>query len=269
MLAVVKIGGSTLEEGLSQTVVEDLENTLSRNEVVLVHGGGAEVTEFASKLGFEQKFVVSPRGFRSRYTDKETAEVYTMVMVGKINKQLVSALESRGIPAVGLSGLDGSLIKAERKKHLIVLDERGRRKLVDGDYSGKIVNINASLLKLLLTNGYVPVVAPVAMGNGFEHLNVDGDRAAAYIGAALKADVLVLLTDVDGVEIDGKLISKLTTIDAKEVLPKIGHGMITKIYAAIEALENGVKKVVIANGLEKAPISSSLESRCGTVISNE
>jgi len=192
-----------------------------------------------------------------------------MVMVGKINKQLVSALESRGIPAVGLSGLDGSLIKAERKKHLIVLDQRGRRRVVDGDYSGKIVNINASLLKLLLADGYVPVVAPVAMGNEFEQLNVDGDRAAAYIGAALKADVLVLLTDVDGVEMDGKLISKLTTIDAKEVLPKIGHGMITKIYAAIEALENGVKKVVIANGLEKTPISSSLENRCGTVISDE
>ena len=90
-----------------------------------------------------------------------------------------------------------------------------------------------------------------------------------YIGAALRADVLILLTDVDGVKIDGKLISKLTTFDAKEILPKIGHGMVTKVYAAIEALEKGVKKVVIANGLAKTPISSSLEDRCGTVISNE
>jgi len=269
MLTVVKIGGSTLEEGVSQVFVEDLKNMLLSNEVVLVHGGGVEVTDFASKLGFEQKFVVSPRGFRSRYTDRETAEVYTMVMVGKINKQLVSALESRGIPAVGLSGLDGLLIKAERKKRLIILDERGRRRVIDGDYSGKIVDINASLLKLLLCNRYVPVVAPVAIGNEFELLNVDGDRAAAHIGGALKADALVLLTDVEGVAVDGKLISKLTMSEAKEILPKIGHGMITKIYAAIEALEKGVKKVVIANGLEKTPISSSLEERHGTVISNE
>jgi len=269
MLTIVKIGGSTLEEGVSQVIVEDLKSTLLSSEVVLVHGGGVEVTNFASKLGFEQRFVFSPRGFRSRYTDKETAEVYTMIMVGKVNKQLVSALESRGIPAVGLSGLDGSLIKAERKKHLIILDERGRRRVIDGDYSGKIIDINASLLKLLLSNGYVPVVAPVAMGNEFELLNVDGDRTAAYIGAALKADVLVLLTDVEGVAINGKLIPKLTIFEAKKILPKIGHGMITKIYAAIEALERGVKKVVIANGLEKTPISSSLEQRHGTVISNE
>jgi len=269
MLVIVKIGGSTLEEGVSQLFVEDLKNTLLSSEVVLVHGGGVEVTNLASKLGFEQKFVVSPRGFRSRYTDKETAEIYTMVTVGKINKQLVSALESKGIHAVGLSGLDGSLIKAERKKHLIILDERGRRRVIDGDYSGKIVDINASLLRLLLSNGYVPIVAPVAIGNEFEQLNVDGDRAAAYIGAALKADALVLLTDVEGVTIDGNLVSKLTIFEAKEILPKIGHGMITKVYAAIEALEGGVKKVIIADGLEKTAISSSLEHRHGTVISNE
>jgi acetylglutamate/LysW-gamma-L-alpha-aminoadipate kinase len=116
MLFVVKLGGSILKEGASSNLVSDLKELLKENKAVLVHGGGVEVTEIAAKLGKEQRFIVSPEGFRSRYTDKETIEIYTMVMAGKLNKQIVLALRSQGIPSVGLSGLDGAILKAERTK---------------------------------------------------------------------------------------------------------------------------------------------------------
>ena len=266
MLLVVKLGGSTLEEGVSEGFVQDVKRTTSQHKVVIVHGGGARVTETATKLGKEQKFVVSPEGFRSRYTDRETVEIYTMVMAGKINKEMVLALQRQGVNAVGLSGLDGSLATAERKKQLMIMDERGRKRIIEGGYTGKITRINTGLINLLVQNDYTPVIAPVAIGSEYEPLNTDGDRMAANIAGALKADMLILLTDVKGVELDGKLIPKMNVLEAKDALPRIGHGMITKIYAAIEALDHGVKKVAIAPGLESSPISLSIEGKCGTVI---
>ncbi|HEY4674915.1 MAG TPA: [LysW]-aminoadipate/[LysW]-glutamate kinase [Candidatus Bathyarchaeia archaeon] len=267
-MIVVKIGGSILKAE-SSNLVSDLKNVLLNNKVVLVHGGRTSVNEIASKMGKTQEFVVSPDGFRSRYTDKETIEIYTMAMVGKINKQIVCALQSQGIPAVGLSGLDGLLVQAKRKERLIIVDERGRKKVIDGGYTGKISEVNANLLKLLLQNNYVPVIAPVAISEKFEPLNVDGDRTAAYIAGALKADQLILLTDVEGLILNEKLASKLTVSEAEDSLPKIGKGMITKVHAAMEALKMGAGEVSISSGLAKLPISSPLKHECGTVISHE
>ncbi len=269
MIVVVKIGGSILKQGASDGLVSDFKNILKENRVVLVHGGGIEVTEIASRLGKEQRFIVSPEGFRSRYSDKETVEIYSMVMAGKINKQIVLALQSQDIPAVGLSGLDGLLVRAERKKKLIAVDERGRKKVVDGGYTGKISDVNANLLQLLIESGYLPVVAPVAVSEEFEALNVDGDRTAAGIAGALNADRLVLLTDVEGLILNGKLVPKMTISELEETLTKIGHGMITKVHAALEALNQGVDEVLISSGLEKLPISSSLKHEHGTVITRE
>lgn len=268
MMVVAKIGGTLLEGGLAPDLTLDLKHVLSDNRVVLVHGGGVEVTEIASKLGKEQRFIVSPGGFRSRYTDLETAQIYTMVMAGMINKQIVATLQRNGVSAVGLSGLDGLLIQAERKKRLVIVDERGRKRAIDGGYTGRITAVNAPLLRLLMGDGYTPVVAPVAISEEFEPLNVDGDRAAAYIAGTLKADKLVLLTDVGGVNLRGEVWSRLSVHEVKEVLPKIGPGMITKVYAAMEALDMGVGEVVIAPGSESSPISSSLKGMFGTVITN-
>lgn len=267
MLVVVKAGGRVLENGLPSEVALDIRSVSEKNRVVFVHGGGVEVTEIAQKLGKEQRFIVSPEGFRSRYTDRETVDIYTMVM-GKLNKQLVMALESKGVKAIGLSGLDGQLIKAERKKRLVVINERGRRMAIDGGYTGRIEGINADLIRLLMDAGYVLVVSPVAMSEEYEPLNVDGDRTAANIAGALGADMLVLLTDVEGLMIEGKTVRKLRLSEAKEILPKIGPGMITKIHAAIEALEQGVKEVTITSGAGPAPLSSAMNHNVGTVIEN-
>lgn len=268
MLIVVKVGGSILKE-VPPEIVTDIKNVLTKHQLVLVHGGGKGVTEVASKLGKEQQFVFSPQGFRSRYTDKETMEIFTMVMVGQINKKLVTALQKQEIPVFGLSGLDGYLLRAKRKKRLIIINEQGRKQVIDGGYTGKVNQVNRSLLKLLLDNGYVPLVSPVAVSEDFEPLNVDADRTAANIAGALKADRLVLLTDVEGLMLDGKLVSKLSVEDVESKLKKIGGGMITKVYAAKEALKNGVSEVVICSGIKKAPISSAMKHDSGTVISCE
>lgn len=269
MLIVAKAGGNVIEGGVPDAIILDVAAILSSHRLVFVHGGGVEVTAIATQLGKPQKFVVSPRGFRSRYTDRETAEIYTMVMVGKLSSQIVTAFQRQGIPSVGLSGLDGRLIQAQRKKRLIILDERGRRRVIDGGYTGTISKVNTGLLHLLLENGFVPVVAPVASSEEFEPLNVDGDRSAAYIAGFLKADKLVLLTDVAGLLLDGKVISKLTAQEARGLLPKIGPGMITKVYASLEALDRGVGEVIISSGLVEKPISSAIEYKCGTVIRSE
>ena len=269
MLLVIKMGGSILKEGASQDLVADLKNVAKDNKVILVHGGGAKVTEIASKLGKEQKFIISPEGFRSRYTDKETIEIYTMVMAGKINKQIVLALQSQGIQAVGITGLDAATLKAERKTKLIHIDERGRKKVIDGGYTGKITQVNSELLNLLLEKGYLPIVTPIAISQDAEPLNVDGDRTAAIIAGALKADRLILLTDVAGLMLKGEYVPKIGATEVKEVMSSIGQGMSTKVHAALEALNQGVKEVLVTAGTGNHPISCALNHKVGTVITGE
>jgi len=266
MIIVVKIGGDLFTGELPQGLIDDLEALQETHETILVHGGGDIVTDISVKLGHAPRFVVSPRGFKSRYTDKETAEIYTMVMAGKINKEIVSALQRRGVAAVGLSGLDGPLIRARRKKQLVIIDERGRKRLIDGGYTGRVSDVNVELLRLLLEHGYMPVIAPVAMGEEAEPLNVDGDRTAASVATALRADRLILLTDVEGLHLGGRVLGELHISEAREIMNRVGAGMITKVYAAVEAVEGGVAEAVIASGFEEAPISSALEHRNGTVI---
>jgi len=266
MLVVVKIGGSTLGEGGTPELLSDLKRVTASDRLVLVHGGGDEVTEIATKMGKEQKFVTSPEGFKSRYTDRETAEIYMMVMSGKVNKLLACALQKAGIPAVGLSGIDGQLMKAERKKKLIIIDERGRKRIVDGGYTGKISAVNTKLIDHLLQQGFAPLISPVAIGEEFEPLNVDGDRAAAYVAGSIKADRLVLLTDVEGLTLEGKFVDRISSSQVKEVLSKIGPGMITKIFASTEALAMGVGEVTITSGFRQDPVTSAIEHRAGTVI---
>jgi [amino group carrier protein]-L-2-aminoadipate 6-kinase len=266
MVLVVKIGDRVLNKVLSEAGLTDLHRVSQEIPTVLVHGGGDTVTSVAQSLGLEQRFVVSPEGFRSRYTNAETIEVFTMVMAGKINKEIVRRLQSRGIRAVGLSGLDGGLIRASRKERIIVKDDRGRRRVIDGGYTGRITGVAVSLMRSLLAENYLPVIAPVALGEQFESLNVDGDRAAASIATAIHADVLLLLTDVEGVSIGGSVSRELSLPEAKSSIPKLGGGMITKVHAGVESLEKGVRRVIIASGSLDAPFTSALELSQGTLI---
>ena len=264
-MITIKIGGSVVDN-LHPTTISDIKKIVEQEGVVLVHGGGKEVTKVSKELGKEPKFVVSPGGIKSRYTDKETAEIFTMVMSGKINKTIVCMLQKNGINAIGLSGIDGKIIQAERKKKLLIINEKGRKQAIDGGYTGKITNVNASLLKLLLEQGYTPVISPIAISEEFDCLNVDGDRAAAYVAGKIQSDKVLFLTNVDGLLMDEKLVNSLTLDEAKAIIPKIGFGMEKKILAATEALDMGVKEALIANGQRENPISAAIAHDKCTVI---
>lgn len=266
-MIVIKFGGSVLYE-LHPSIIEDIHKISLNEKMVLVHGGGNEVTNVATKLGKEQKFIVSPSGIRSRFTDKETVEIYTMVMSGKINKIIVKMMVEAGIMAVGISGIDAGILRAIRKTKLTVLNEKGRKMIIEGGYTGKIQSVETSLLNTLTENGYLLVVSPIALSENYEFLNVDGNRAAAYIAGNLKADKVIFLTNVNGLHLDDKLVKSLTASQAKESLPKIGFGMEKKILASTEALMLGAKEVIIASGKVSNPISSAINHEDCTVISN-
>jgi len=265
-LIVLKIGGDIYKEGLSESLIDDVKEAFLHGGVIIVHGGGDEVTEIAERLGKKQVFVTSLSGIRSRYTDKETVEIYTMVMAGRINKLIVQQLISHGLPAVGLSGVDGSILRASRKKRLLIIDERGRKRIIEGGYTGKIDEVNTEVLRILIENGYLPVIAPIALGKENELLNVDSDRVAASIAGALKAERLIFLTDVKGVMIDGKYVERIPLREAERLISTIGSGMDKKLLASTEALKSGVKKVVITSGFIESPIKKAINQTSGTVI---
>ncbi len=267
MKIVIKIGGDLVKGEFPPELLADIKSVGASNELILVHGGGDIVTEVATKMGKEQRFVVSPDGVRSRYTDRETMDIYTMVMSGLISKKLVQILAKEGIHAVSLSGLDGSLLRASRKKKLVIIDERGRKVAIEGGYTGKMQSVEPAVVEALLSRSFLPIVSPVAIGDESEPLNVDSDRAATYLATGLHADAVLFITDVKGLLLDDKLVEQIDPDRAKSSLPKIGFGMQKKILAGIEAVEGGVKEAIICTGFRSAPIASALKHQECTVIS--
>jgi len=267
-MITIKIGGSVVDN-LHPSTITDIRKVAELEGVILVHGGGKEVTKVCEQLGKEPKFVTSPSGIKSRYTDKETAEIFTMVMSGRINKTIVQMLQKNGINAIGLSGVDAKIIQADRKKKLLIVNEKGRKQAIDGGYTGKITDINSKFIKLLLDQGLTPVISPIAISEESEFLNVDGDRAAAYVAGKVGCDKVLFITNVDGLLMEDKLVSKMTLAEAKEIRPKIGPGMEKKILASTEALDMGVKEALIANGQKENPISAAIAHDNCTVIEHE
>ncbi len=270
-MLVVKVGGN---EGINfDFICEDVALLVrGGNKVVLVHGGSHETNVISEKLGKPPRFVTSVSGHQSRYTDRDTLEIFAMVAAGKVNKLLVERLQQLGVNALGLSGVDGRLLEGRRKSILKIV-ENGKRKVLRGDWSGKIERVNVPLLELLLDKGYTPVIAPLAISYEGEAVNVDGDRAAAAIGAALKADTLVILSNVPGLlrsfPDENTLIHLIRRGQVEECLERYAQGrMKKKLLGAIEALEGGVGKVIIADGRVEKPIQRALAGE-GTVIAQE
>lgn len=255
-----------MTNAFSDSALKDLAETQTMTHTVIVHGGGDTVTKVAQQLNIPQRFIISPDGFKSRLTDKETIEIYTMVMGGKVNKKIVRDLQKAGIRAVGLSGLDAGILQAARKKRIIAKEVDGRKRVVEGGYTGRITGVREDLILTILLRQYLPVIAPIALGQEYEALNVDGDRAAANIASALHADTLILLTDVEHVTINGEPVAHWTLQDARKFLPLIGPGMNTKVQAAMEAISRGVTRAVIAPAGRSSPYSSAISGRSGTVI---
>ena len=237
-VVVIKYGGNAMiNEELKQQVMEDICLLwLIGVKVVLVHGGGPEISQTMKRLGKEAVFLDG-----LRVTDKETVDIVQMVLAGKINKSLVNLLQIKGGHAVGLSGIDGGIIEAKMK------DERL-------GYVGEITKVRTQPILALLEKNYIPVISTVASDRQGNTYNINGDTAAAYIAGALNAKRLIMMTDIDGILRDKDdpttLIHKLTVSDAKALYEEgvISGGMIPKVDCCIEAIKAGVDTVVINDG---------------------
>jgi len=260
---VVKAGGRTLMNNM-ENIVKDI---VKRKDVIFVHGGGDLVDAWERKMGMEPQFKISASGIKFRYTDEKELEVFVAVLGGLLNKKIVSMIAKEGRGAVGITGADGPTVIAERKKKVIIRERVGERevkRIVPGGYTGKIKEVRTELLKNLLENDMIPVVAPIALSPEGELLNVNGDQMAAEIAKALKADYLVLLTDVPGVLMDGKVIPEIKSSEAEEVAKRVGPGMNIKIIMAGRVAQGGTK-VVICDGTKEEPLSC-LEKGEGTWV---
>ncbi len=237
-IVVIKYGGNAMtSEILKQQVMEDIVLLrLVGVNVVLVHGGGPEINALMDKLGKKPEFIDG-----LRVTDKETVDIVQMVLAGKVNKSLVSLLETKGGRAIGLSGIDDKLIEAVFKNEKL-------------GFVGEITKINPECVYDLLAKNYIPVISTIACGENGEIFNINGDTAAAYIAGALHAERLIMMTDIAGILRDPKdpttLIPEITIEEAEELKKSgiISGGMIPKADCCIKAIREGVNKVIIMDG---------------------
>ena len=260
-IVVIKYGGNAMiNEQLKQQVMEDIVLLwLIGVKIVLVHGGGPEISELMDKLGKKPQFVDG-----LRVTDKETVDIVQMVLAGKVNKTLVNLLEMKGGKAMGISGMDGRLIEAE------VRDERL-------GFVGKITDVNITPILDLLEKGYIPVVSTIGCDKQGNAYNINGDTAAAFIAGALGADRLFMMTDIAGILKDrndeSTIIPELTISEAKKLYDEgvISGGMIPKVDCCIEALDKGVKYVTIMDGRVPHSILMELltDEGAGTMVKRD
>ena len=237
-IVVIKYGGNAMiNEQLKQQVMEDITLLwLIGVRVVLVHGGGPEISETMAKLGKKAQFVDG-----LRVTDKETVDIVQMVLAGKVNKTLVNLIQMKGGHAVGLSGIDGGIIEAKMKNEAL-------------GYVGQVTKIRTQPITDLLEKNYIPVISTVASDRQGNTYNINGDTAAAYLAGALGAERLIMMTDIAGILQDkddpSTLIPNLTVTEAKGLYDSgvISGGMIPKVDCCIEALDRGVNNVVIMDG---------------------
>ena len=246
---VVKYGGNAmLNDQIKNKVLQDIVFLQCAGmRPVVVHGGGPEITAMLMQAGTKSEFVSG-----LRVTDAESVGIAEMALVGKINTDLVARLNTLGGRAVGLNGKDANLVQA--KKHLADVYENGEVNLVDIGFVGNVEHVNTELIEVLLANGFIPVIAPTGVGTNGETYNINADSVAGEIAGALKAEKLLVLTDVRGIYSDyrdeSSFISTLTFEKAQELIirGKIDGGMIPKVRACITALSGGAKKTHIIDG---------------------
>jgi len=265
---VVKYGGSVANEDLANFVRDLILMKYVGIKPVVVHGGGPQIQEHLNKLGIKSDFVAG-----LRVTDERVMEVVEMVLVGKINQQIVTSINKHQMETVGLSGKEGKLIKAKKfdlqkfaAEHKLDIPEDS-----DLGYVGEVQEINPEIIKVLESKDVIPIIAPIGAGEDGTTYNINADHAAGKIAGALRAAKLILLTNVDGIlDKERKLISSVTKKQTAELIRSgtINSGMIPKVMCALEALEEGVEKVHIINGTVKRALILELltDSGIGTEI---
>ena len=265
---VVKISGKVTEDHTNLASLAEEIALLHQVgiRVTVVHGGGAQATRLSERLGLETKLVNG-----RRVTDDETLEVVKMVFAGKISVEILSALRSHGIDAVGVSGIDGNVVLARRRsKKRIVNRETGKRELVDFGNVGDVAQVDPRLLTTLLDAGYVPLVSPLAADEEGRVYNVNADTIAAALAIEIQAEKLILLSDVPGVLAKpgdpGSVISQLTGAEARKLARSsaVSGGMVAKLEEIARVAESGVRAVHIVNGNERNALLSEIFGDRGT-----
>ena len=266
-MIIVKVGGS---EGIDlDKVCDDVAALMKEDQrMILVHGGSHRTNEVATALGHPPQFLTSPSGYTSRRTDRKTIEIFEMVYCGEVNKGIVERLQQRGVNAIGLSGVDGRLWEGPRKKAIRAVIN-GRKRVIRDDYTGKVERVNTSLLNTLLDAGYLPVLTPPAISYQGEAINVDGDRASGATAIALQADTLIILSNIPGLLSDfpneESLVRHIAHAEIEEAKVYAAGRMRIKLLGAKEALDGGVKRVILADARVDEPVKRALAGE-GTVI---
>lgn len=266
---VIKYGGAAmtderLKEGFAKDII--MMDYIGLNPII-IHGGGPQIGEVLKKMGIESKF---HQGMR--ITDEQTMDVVEMVLVGDVNKEIVSLINRHGGKAVGLSGKDGGLIKAKKLPKEKVTFDHKTPEVIDLGRVGNVTKIDPSILQTLDQARFIPVIAPVGVDDKGQSLNINADLVAGAIAAALKAEKLVLLTDINGIKgADGTLLSSINQTEAKRLIKEgvIHGGMIPKVECAIKALADGVKSAHIIDGRVQHAVLLEIftDKGVGTVIS--
>lgn len=266
MRIVVKWGGSL--QGHGDGMAADIAALWRTNQITVVHGGSRDIDDTMTELGLPRRTLRSPDGMETRYTDEATLTALMMAMRGRTQARLVSALTARGVTSVGLSGMDGRLVRTRRPAAVRAVFGDSLR-VVRDNLAGRIVEVDPSILDAIHASGMVPVVCPPGMTADGQATNVNADRMACEIAAAWHADRLVLLTNTDGVLArpadPSSTISTLGLADAKRLVSTLSGGMRMKVAAAVEALEKGARTVQICDGRVASPLTEALRGR-GTLI---
>jgi acetylglutamate/LysW-gamma-L-alpha-aminoadipate kinase len=266
-MIVIKVGGGK-DLNIDAIVADIAALQAAGQELLLVHGGAETTNEVAEALGHPPQFVTSESGYVSRRTDRRTLEIFEMVYCGQLNKMWVEKFQRAGVNAVGLSGLDGRIFEGIRKDTLRVRID-GKRMVLRDDWTGTVERVNTGLLRLLLENGYLPVLTPPGASEAGEAINVDGDRAAAMVAAAFGAQALVILSNVPGLlrnfPDESTLIREIPKSRANDFMGYAEGRMKKKVMGAVEAIAEGVQKVIFADGRVEQPVSRALAGE-GTQI---
>jgi acetylglutamate/LysW-gamma-L-alpha-aminoadipate kinase len=259
-MIVVKVGGGT-SLNIDAIVADLVALRASGTELLLVHGGAQTTNAVAEALGHPPQFVTSETGHVSRRTDRRTLEIFEMVYCGQLNKMWVEKLQTAGVNAVGLSGLDGRIFEGTRKDTLRIKVD-GRRLVLRDDWTGTVERVNTHLLRLLIDGGYFPVLTPPGASTAGEAVNVDGDRAAAMVAGAFEAEALLILTDTPGLlrafPDESTLITEIPRAQADRFMQYAEGRMKKKVMGAVEAIAGGVRKVIFADGRIEQPLSRAL-----------
>jgi [amino group carrier protein]-L-2-aminoadipate 6-kinase len=266
-MLVIKIGGgAAIGETGYTNFAQDLASL--QESVVVVHGGNAEFSELSRRLGMPPRMITSSSGRMTRYTDGATMDAMLMAYCGKVNKRLVATLRAAGVNAVGLSAIDGS-IAVGRRKPVLRGTEDGKSKVLRDDHAGTLEVVDPSLVRLLLQNGYTPVLTPPALGEAGVPINVDGDKLALELATTLHADGLFFFSDTPGLLRDrhdeSSLIKEIDASAPASALAAAGGRMVVKVEAALGAVERGVGRVVFADGRIANPIRAALSGQGTTV----